>query len=76
VKILDTAGVHLRLHVVATTLEDVRSPFEQRLLPLMNHRRVNTKPACQLGNRLLALQGIKRNPRFELGLVLLAFRHR
>jgi hypothetical protein len=74
-KILEAVGVHLRLRVVATTLEDVRRPFEQRLLPLMNHRRVNAKPARQLGNRLLTLQGIKRNPCFELRLVLLAFRH-
>jgi hypothetical protein len=42
----------------------------------MNHCRVNAKPARQLGNRLLALQGFQRNPRLELGLVLLPFRHR
>jgi len=30
----------------------------------------------QLGNPLLTIQGLKRNPRFELRLVLLAFRHR
>ena len=28
-QILDSTGVHLRLRVVATTLEDVRRPFEQ-----------------------------------------------
>ena len=33
-------------------VEDLQRPFEKRLLSLMNHRRVNDKPACQLGNRV------------------------
>jgi hypothetical protein len=60
----------------AATLEDVRRPFEQRLLPLMDHRRVYVETARQLGNRLLALKGLQRNPRLELGLVLLTLHHR
>jgi len=37
---------------------------------------VNAKPASQLGKRLFAFQSFQRNPRLEIGLVLLPFRHR
>jgi hypothetical protein len=73
---LDEGSVRLWLRVVTATLEDLRRPFEQGLLPLMDHRWVITKPARQIRNRLLPLQGFKGNPRLELRLVLLAFRHR
>jgi hypothetical protein len=43
---------------------------------LVDHRRVNLKPARQLGNRLFTLQGPKGHSRLELRLVLLSFRHR
>jgi hypothetical protein len=76
VKILDATGINLRLRGIASSLKNVRRPFEKRLLPLMNHCRVNAKPARQFGNRLLDLQGLKRNPRLEIGPVLLPFRHR
>jgi len=42
----------------------------------MDHGRVNAEPARQLGYRLLALQSLKGNTRLELGIVLLALRHR
>jgi hypothetical protein len=75
-QLLDLSGIRLRLRRAAATLEDVRRPFEQRLLPLMHHRRVYAKTARQLRNRLLALQGFQRNPCLEFGPVLLALRHR
>ncbi len=75
VQILELSGIRLRLNTGAATLEDLRRPIEQRLLLLMDHRRVDAEPARQLGNRLFALQGLKGNPRFESGLVLLTFRH-
>jgi len=75
-KILDPGGIRLWLHRTAAMLEDLRCPFEQRFLSLMDHRWVNTKPARQLGNRLLALQGFKGNACFEIRLVLLALPHR
>ena len=74
-QLLDTTGIR-RLCAGAATLKDLRRPFDQRLLPLMDHRRVDAEPARQFANRLLALHGLKRNPRLELGLVLLPFRHR
>jgi hypothetical protein len=61
----DEGSVRLWLRVVTATLEDLR-PFEQGLLPLMDHRRVITEPARQIRNRLLPLQDFKGNPRLEL----------
>jgi len=52
--LLDPGGIRLRLDTAAAALEDIRRPLEQRLLPLMDHRRVDAEPARQLGNRLLA----------------------
>ncbi len=69
VKILDATGINLRLRGIAASLKNVRRPFEKRLLPLMNHCRVNAKPTRKFGNRLLALQGFQRNSRFEIRLV-------
>ena len=56
-------------------LEDSAGPLQQRLLPLMNHRRVNPEPVPQLRYRPLPLQRLKCHLRLELGLVLLSFRH-
>lgn len=72
----DLRRIRPRLRMDAPTLEDVRRPFEQCLLPLMDHRWVYVETARQLGNRLLALQRLQGNPRLELGLVLLTLRHR
>jgi hypothetical protein len=33
------------------TLENVGGPFKQRLLPLMDHRRLSGMQACPAGNR-------------------------
>ena len=38
----------------AAAPEDVRRPFENRLLPSANHRRECAEPTRELGNRLLA----------------------
>jgi hypothetical protein len=47
--------VRLRLRRGATPLEYLRRAVKQRLLPLVDHRRVNLKPARQLGNGLFTL---------------------
>ena len=75
VQLLDPPRIGLRFRWRSTALEDIRRTIEQCLLPLMDHRRVNTEPACQLGHRLLTLQRFQRNPRLELGFVNLAFRY-
>jgi hypothetical protein len=60
----------------AAALKDTWGPFQQSTLPLMDHRRVNAKPGRQLGNRVFALQRLKRYLGLEFGIVFLAFRHR
>lgn len=75
-QLLDLGRIDLRLGASPAALEDVRGPIQQSPLPLVDHRRVNTKPCRQLGNRLLTLQSLKGYPRLELRLVLLACRHR
>ena len=66
--------VNLRLAPPAA-LEHARSAFEQRTLPLMDHRRVNTEPACQFRHRLFALHRFQGELRLELRRMLLASRH-
>jgi hypothetical protein len=43
-QILDSRRVRLRLNRSAAALEDIGCAVEQRLLPLMDHRRVNPEP--------------------------------
>jgi hypothetical protein len=75
-QILEATGIHLRLRRVAAPLEYLRRAVKKRLLPLVDHRRVDLKPALQLSNCLFTLQGLKGHSRLELRLVLLSFRHR
>jgi hypothetical protein len=44
-EILDAAGIRLQRRRVTTTLEDLRRSFEQRLLPLMDYRRMDLETA-------------------------------
>jgi hypothetical protein len=60
----------------ATTVKDIRGSLDQKLLPLIDHRRVNAVPARQLGDRPFPLQRLQRHTRLERGIVLSAFRHR
>jgi hypothetical protein len=51
---------------LAAALEHPGSAFKQGPLPLMDHRRMHTEPARQLGYRLFTLQRFKRPLRLEL----------
>lgn len=55
VKLLDRFLGDLRRLRSAATLECIRGPVQQDALPLVDHRRMHTEPACQLRDRLLAL---------------------
>jgi hypothetical protein len=61
--------------LAASAFEHAGRAFKQGAFLLMDHRRMHSEPARQFGRRLLPLQGFQRDLRFELGRVLLAFRH-
>jgi hypothetical protein len=60
---------------LAAALEDARSTFQQVILPLMDHRRVDAMGRGQFRYSALALQGLQRNTRLECRVVVPAFRH-
>ena len=60
---------HLRRLACRSTLEDARRPLEQRLLPLMDRRRMDLEPCGQPGHRPLATQRLQRHLRLERGRV-------
>ena len=61
--------------LLPAALEDVRRPFEQRLLPLMDHRRLHAAIGSQLRYRALALHSFQRHASLEARLMVPAFRH-
>lgn len=57
------------------SFKNTKRDFKQRPLPLIDHLRIRAEPACKLSNRLLTLQSLKRDFRFELRRMVLLFRH-
>jgi hypothetical protein len=60
---------------LTATLEDASGPFEQSLLPLVDHRRMHLIGGRQFRHRALALQRLQRNTRLERRVMVPAFRH-
>jgi hypothetical protein len=60
---------------LTTTFKNARCTFQQRLLSLMDHRRMNLISGHQLRNSALALQNLQRNTSLELRVMVSVFRH-
>jgi hypothetical protein len=58
---------------LTTTLENARGTFQQRLLPLVDHRRMNLISSRQFRNRPLALQRLQCHSRLERRVMVPAF---
>jgi hypothetical protein len=60
---------------LTATLKNACGTFQQRLLLLVDHRRMNLIIGRQFRHSALALQRLQRNTRLERGVMVPAFRH-
>ena len=75
VQIFNRCLIKLRGRTFTAVLEHAGCAFQQRPFPLVDHRRVNAKPAGLFTHGLFALPGFQRNLGLELWMMLLSYRH-